>query len=77
MTTAKLADGAVTAAKIASGAVSYAKLDDELARGFGRYWEAEDHPGTTGSTVTDSTAAGGQARKAASTDTSGTLAEVA
>ena len=76
ITTSKLADGSVTGAKLAPGSVSYDKLDVELARGFGRYWEAEDWDGTTGSDVADSTASGGMARKAASTDPSGTLVEV-
>jgi len=73
------------ASKITSGvlsldripAIPYEKLDTELRRGLGRYWEAEDHDGTTGSDVSDSTAAGGMARKASSSDPSGTLVEVA
>ena len=74
--TEKIGDEAITNPKLASGAVSYDKFNTELQRGFGRYWEAEDYDGTTGSDVTDSTAAGGKARKAASTDSDGSLVEV-
>ena len=73
------------ASKIVSGVLSldrlptipFGKLDVELQRAIGRYWEAEDYGGTTGSGVSDSTASEGLARKASSSDPSGTLVEVA
>ena len=76
VTTGKIANGAVTVDKLAAGAVSYDKLDTTVRKSLGNFWEAEDWDGTTGSDVTDSTASEGKARKAASSDPSGTLVEV-
>ena len=43
---------------------------------IGRFFEAENHPGTTGITVSNDTASGRKARRAASTDPAGVLVEV-
>ena len=43
---------------------------------IGRFFEAENHPGTTGTTVSNDTASGKKARRAASTDPAGVLVEV-
>ena len=50
-------------------------VTDEFRNAVGRFGEAEDYDGAVGSDVADSTASGGYARKAESTDSSGVLVE--
>ena len=56
--------------------ISHEHFKKPVRMAIGCFFEAEDHPGTTGITVSNDTASGKRARKAASTDSVGTLMEV-
>jgi len=61
---------------VGPGVLSRQHLSEELGRAIGYHFEAEEHGGPVGSNVEDSTASGGMARKALSTDPGGVLVEV-